>query len=351
MSIRDTEKECVANHRKYSDTVAILFAIRHFLVKNPDIARFVGVESKVKSQTGNYVRPDLVAVYDNDKRGLLFEIKWSLPVYKKYLEQEIRDIKKYIDPLSDWKTSSRSVDFHDAILVCHIDDARRAVETINELSKSPEYRDFENEGFAVWSWFINPPKADGQKEELRFLPAYGKTRNESIEKLIHQIGGILIPDDVLTHLRFTYTFIPQKPPVQYTIAVLVQNVFPTFQRSSEKDFYEIDIDTIYERTKSFFPSSHEFDAETIQVKRRWISEAVEKLCDLRLAERIISTSDKWRIPIPTLRTRKPIQDTICHKIAKEVMKYAKKRRVGRVRMPKPLPKERPAKQKALNDFR
>lgn len=350
MSLRDFEKGCVSDHRKYSDTVAILFAIRHLLIKNPFIGRFIGVESKLKNQAGNYLRPDLVAAYGNDRKGVIFEIKWSLPIDKKYLEQKIKELKKYVESLSDWKTSSRSVDFHDVVLVCHIDDARRAVEVINELSKSPEYHFFENDGFAVWSWLINPPKTNGQKEELRFLRSYGKTRNESIEKLIGQVGGILISEDVLTHLRFTYTFIPEKPPVQYTMTVLVQNVFPTFQRSSERDFYEIDIDTIYERTKSFFPSWHEFDAETIQIKRRWITEAIEKLCDLKLAERIVGTSDRWRISIPTLGTRKPIPEAICKKMAKEVLKYAKRRWLGRT-MPRPLPKERPAKQKTLNDFR
>jgi len=350
LSLRIAEKECVADYRKYSDTVAILFAIRHLLIKNPQVARFIGVESKLKDQKGNYVRPDLVSVYGNDKKGLLFEIKWSLPIDKNYLEQEIKALKKYMAPLSEWKTSSRSVDFHDVVLVCHIDDARRAVESISELSESPEYDIFKNEGFAVWSWFINPPKAGGQKEELRFLPSYGKTRNDSIEELIHQVGGILIAEEVLTHLRFTYTFIPQKPPVQYTMSVLVQNVFPTFQRGPERDFYEIDVDTIYERMKTFFPSAHEFDAETIQIKRRWITEAIERLRDLKLAERIVGTSDQWRIPVPTIRTRKPIQEAICNKMAKESMKY-KRRWATRVRMRRPLPKERPLKQRTLNDFR
>jgi len=215
-------------------------------------------------------------------------------------------------------------------------------------SKNSEYRIFKNSGFAVWSWFINPPRINGQKEELRFLPSFGKTRNERIERLIQQVGGIQIPEDVLTHLRFTYTFIPQKPPPQYTMTVLVQNVFPTFQRGPEKDFYEIDIDTIYERMKTFFPSAHEFDAETIQVKRKWITEAVERLCDIKLAERIIGPSNKWRIPIPTIRTRRPIQETICKRIARETLKYSKRGRPSRVRQ---LPKERPTKQKSLNDFR
>lgn len=351
MSLRDTERACVADYRKYFDTVAILFAIRHLLIKNPEIARFIGVESKLKNQKGNYLRPDLVAVFDNDKKGVLFEIKWSLPVDKRYLEQEIKELKKYFEPLQEWKTSSRSVEFHDVILVCHIDDARRAVETINELSKGSEHDIFKNAGFAVWSWFINPPKSGGQKEELRFLPSYGKTRNELIEKLIQQVGGILIPEEVLTHLRFTYTFIPQKPPPQYTMTVLVQNVFPTFQRGSERGFYEIDADVIYQRMKTFFPSAHEFDAETIQVKRNWIIEAIGRLCDIKLAERTVGAPNKWRVLIPTIRTRRPIQETICNKMAKEALKYGKRRGVGRVRIPKPLPKERPAKQKTLNDFR
>jgi len=291
-------------------------ALRQLLIKNPKIARFIGVEHKLKNSKGDFLRPDLVAQYDQNTKGMLFEVKWSLPYDEEKLLKELRKLKKYADSFRNWKTGSGAVDKHDLVLVCHISDAKRVVDSIKQLFIDSEYAFMKTEGFAIWGWILNPAKRGKREEEMRFLHCFGGTGNSQLETMIGQTGGIVVTQDVLRYLRFTFAFIPEKPPIQYMMAILIQNVFPSFQRSVEKDEYKLDIDLIYERAKSFFPSWHEFDAETIQTKRRWIIEALDKLCDLKLAERSVTSPNQWLIQIPTLRPRGSIGEAICKKFVR-----------------------------------
>jgi hypothetical protein len=341
---------CIREYVRYSDTIAVLLAIRQLFLQNPNIAKFVGVEYKLKNSKGNFLRPDLVAQYNKDTKGLLFEVKWSLPYDIKLLEEKLRELKKYTGSLENWKTQTKKVENHDLLLVCSIDDAKRVVDAVKQLAADKDYAFMQREGFSIWSWILNPAKRGKHKEELRFLHCYGQTGNKRLEDMIHQTGGILVSEDVLTYLRFTFAFIPEKPPIQYTIATLIQNILPSFQRSVEKESYELDIDLIYDRAKSFFPSWQMFDTETIQTKRRWLREAIEKMCDLGMAERIAESSDRWSIPIPTLRPRGSIQESICKKIAKEARKRRYKGKPPRVRVPKAFREKPPKGQAKINQF-
>jgi hypothetical protein len=339
----------VRDYRKYSDTVAICLAVHSLITKGSALAKFVGIEHNLRNIEGKLVTPDLAATYDDDKSGLMFELKWSLPFDEKLLEKEIKELKKYTIPCLNWRKTVSKVDKQDLVLICHIDDVHKVVEMIKSVSKDASHSYLGNEGFAVWTWAITPPKGDERKEELRLYSVYGKTRNQEIERLMSQPEGILFPEDVLAYLRFSFTFIKEKPPLQYTTTVLIQNILSTFQRSPEREYYDIHVDMIYERTQVFFPSWHEYDAETIQIKRVWIREALEKLCELGLCGIVPNKPDWWRIPIPIIRTRKPIQHVLCRKIAKVYLKQVLAKKRGRPRIKVSRPKAN-KKDKPLTDY-
>ena len=319
------------DYRRYSDTVAVCCAIYNLFTKDPDIAKLVGIEHTLQKSDGGCVTPDIVATFDNGQKGLILELKWSLPYDEKLLEKEIKELKKYSVPCSNWRHLGDKVDSQDLILVCHIDDAQRVVDLIGKLSKDDSQSHLAKEGFAVWSWTITPPKKGERKEELRLFAVYGGTRNRKIEELIRQASGILFPEDALTFLRFTFTFIKEKPPLQYTMTILIQNILSTFQRNPEREDYDIHTDMIYERSKSFFPSCRDPDSTSVQIKRKWIREALEKLCELGLCKKVPDKDDWWKIPIPILRTRKPIQQLLCKKLAKMYLKQLQVKKRGRPR--------------------
>jgi len=309
------------------------------------MGRFIGVEHELTTENHRKVTPDLAAVYDHDTKGLIFELKWSLPSGSELLKAELLDLKKYSFVRHNWGTSSGTVDYHDLVLICHVDDVKRVVSVIDELVKASAIRP---EGLTVWTWTITPPKGGERKEEMRLVPMYGKTRNDEIETMIRAPGGILIPEDVLMYNRFQYNFIRQKPPVQYMMTILIQNIFSSFQQKSERDYYKIKIDLIYERCKAFFPSWREADTETVQIKKKWIREALEMMVELKLIERDTGEADCYLIPIPTLQTREPVHIALCKKLEKLWTRRAKKPsrkgvKVKRVRV-EGLPKERPLRE-------
>jgi len=334
MSLPPLQLECIRDYRKYADTVAILSAIYDLLRKHPKMGQFVGIERKLErklERSDGYVTPDLIALYDT--KGLIFELKWSLPRSLDLLEKEIKELKKYIGQFSNWTTPSGQVDHQDVVLVCHIDDVKRVVDTVSRISKQPDYDFLSSDGFAVWGWSIVAPKQLERKEELRLSSEYGSTRNSTIEEMIQEPGGILISEDVLTYLRFRFFFIRQKPPIQYTMTMLIQHVFIAFQPGPEREFYEIDTDLIYERAaRIFFPSWHEYDADTVQLKRRWIREALGKFQELKLMERL-NRPNLWRVPIPILRSRQQTQIALCRKIMNSILKEIKRK--GRIKV-KPI---------------
>jgi predicted nucleotidyltransferase len=63
------------------------------------------------------------------------------------------------------------------------------------------------------------------------------------------------------------------------------------------------LDPIYEITKTFFPGYRDATAETVQAKKQWIKEALDRFVQL-----------KYTIRLPLSRTRRSLQEVICEKL-------------------------------------
>ena len=351
LSLLTLQQECVRAYRRYADTVAVLSAVYHVLKEEPRIADYVGIESKLRNSYGKDIRPDLVVLCESRTKGLLFEFKWSLPFSEEFLEKEVREIKKYAVPCSQWRNSNGKVEYHDVVLVCHIEDAQRTISKLSQVSKEPDYDFLASEGFALWTWTISAARGGERKEHLIIANAYGKTRNATIENMIDRPAGLILPEEVLTYLRSSFTFIREKPPVQYTMIALIQHIFSQFQDPTRgRAVYEITTDMVYEKANIFFPGWHEFDLETIQAKRSWITEALQAMFSLNMISKPVGKTDSWLIPIPTMKTRKPIQFAICRKLSKNHLKITKRpARRGRPRT-KPIRIKAHPKMKRINDY-
>jgi len=352
LSLLTFQQECVKAYRRYADTVAVLSAIYYILRKEPSIADYLGVEVTLRTISGNDITPDLIALCESRTNGLAFELKWSLPYSGELLTKEIKEIKKYTAPCSTWKTSTGKVEYHDVILVCHVDDVERTLETLTEIAKQTDFSPLAADGFVILSWAISATRGGERKEHLILLNAYGKNRNATVENALKRPGGLVLPEEVLTYLRSTYSFIRQKPPVQYTIIELIQHVFSQFQDPTRGPgaVYELTTDMIYEKSKILFPSWEDYDVQTIQAKRSWISEALEVMWSLKIVGKPVGKPDSWLVPIPTLRTREPIQSALCKKLARYQLKIGKKPiRRGRPRT-KPLKLQAHPRTKRIDDY-
>lgn len=351
LSLLTLQQNCVRDYRRYADTVAVLSAIYHILKRDTSVAEYIGVETRLRNSYGNEITPDLAALYDGRTKGLMFELKWSLPFSEKYLEKEIKELKKYIVPCSQWKNSTGKVDYHDLVFVCHIEDSQRMLGMLSKVAKEEEFDFLTSDGFAVWTWTISAARGGERREHLILSSAHGNTRNAIVENMIKQPTGLILPEEALTYLRSSFSFTREKPPAQYTIITLIQHVFSQFQDPRRvRGVYEITTDMIYDKAKILFPPWHEYDVQTLQAKRRWVNEALETMFMLKIIGKPVGKPESWLIPIPTMKTRKPIEYALCRKISKYQQKMTKKpARRGRPRI-KPVRFKVPPKMKRLDDY-
>jgi hypothetical protein len=343
LSLLTLQQDCVRAYRRYADTVAVLSAIYHILRQAPLLVDYIAIEKTMKNDDGNDVTPDLIALYQRRTKGLMYELKWSLPFSEELLQKEIKELKKYITPCSQWKNSTGRIDYHDFVVVCHIEDAQRAKETISKIATERGFDFLVHDGFAVWSWTISAVRGGERREHLVLTAVHGKTRHTMIEGMVSQLPGLILPEESLTYLRSSFNFTREKPPVQYTIITLIQHVFSLFQDPRRGPWvYELTTDMIYEKAKILFPPWHEFDLQTIQMKRRWITEALETMYALGVLGKPIGKPDSWLVPIPTLKTRRPMETTLCTKLARHQLKIARRpSRRGRPRVRPIQPRTEP----------
>jgi len=351
LSLLTLQQDYIRAYRRYADTVAVLSAIYHILKQKPLVVDYVGIETKLKNDYGNEITPDTVALYDSRTKGLIFELKWSFPFKEELLEKEVKELKKYAVPCSQWKNSTGRVDYHDIVLVCHIEDSGRILTAIMEVAKEQTYDFLKADGFAVWTWIISAARGGERREHLILSCAHGQTRNKTLENMMQQPTGLILPEESLTYLRSSFSFIREKPPVQYTMITLIQHVFSQFQDPKRRSgVYEITTDMIYEKAKILFPPWKQPDVKTIQIRRRWITEALEAMFALRIIGRPVQKPESWLVPIPALKTRTSIEHTICKKLAKHELKVTQRvARKGRPRV-KPIKFEPHPKVKKLDDF-
>ena len=337
---------CIQEYTRYADSKTILSAIYELFQRNKEIGKYIGIELKLKNRDGSEIEPDLMALYDNETKGFLFEMKSSLPNTPQHLQSEIEELKKYYQTFTNWNNSTGQVEEQDLVLICHIDDAKKIVNMINILSEKEELSFLTSNHFLVCGWTITPTK-DGRREEtLRIFRVYGKTTNIKFEELLDEPGGILIPQNILRYVRFKFFFIKQKPPVQYTITILIQHILSSFPEDSGENSCEVDIDTIYNRSEIFFPSWRHYDERTKQLKRQWLSQALNIMVELNIISRS-SISGWWKIPKPTYKKRQDIEVALC-KDLDEYRKNQRKKGVRKIR--RTLAKSKPRKKGPLDKF-
>lgn len=331
--------ECIKDFRRYDDTKTILSAIYQLFQRNREIGKYIGVEIKLKNKKGNEIEPDLIALYDNETKGFLFEMKSSLPDDPQKLQSEIVELKKYFLKYTNWHNSTGQVNEQDLILICHIDDAKKVVNMVNMLSNKPELTFLSSNHFLICSWSITPSKDGQREEELRIFKIYGKTSNVYFEELLDEPGGILIPQSLLRFVRFTFFFIKEKPKVQYTMTILIQHILSSFPEDPGENSCEVDTDTIYNRSEIFFPSWRHYDERTKQLKRQWLREALNTMANLNIIYKS-SITGWWKIPKPTYKKKRDIEVALC-KDLDEYIEIQKKKDTRKTK--RTLAKSKPVK--------
>ena len=289
----DSLETLLEQYRKYEGSTTVLFALSRLIIDNPTVGRLNGVTKDIQVQGGK-ITPDVSAHGQSDSDAIFLELKWSLTAST--AGDELLKLKKYCDAKFSW-TSGNPVTRKDVVLIVAQDDADIAVATIQELIK--QGNSF-LESVAIWKWFFAHPRKDqasgGGSDALWISKVFGRSGSNALDSLVSTASGYRVPKDVLELNKYLYRFTKDKPPVQYTIATLLLHVFSSLRSKSEKEIVSITMslaDIIYERSKSFFPGSE--SAESIQVRKQWIREALQALVNAGFKEVSIPFMMKGRL--------------------------------------------------------
>ena len=346
----DPTRACVNDFRKYADTVAVSAGISHLFDITPNLGKFVGIEHRLSTSQDDLLTPDITTLYDNDSKGLLFDMKYSLPRELQNTKSELLELEKYKNAKKGWGISGTvsSIDF---VLVCHMEDAKRATDAAREIYRETSKPFFSSGSLSIWSWAIGLSRADEKKEEMRLLPIYGSSKNPKLQAMIQQPAGILLPEEVLTALRFTQVFVRQRPPVQYTMSILIQNVFsalppiPLSLASPAKD-YVVNLDTISQKVNVLFPPWWEADTKTVQVKRGWIKEAMDTLAKVQMIDVVDRSTESYRISPRKWASKKPLPQLVCERL----QAFAKRKPRGRPPSPGKIETKKVEQSRKLTEY-
>lgn len=324
-------KQCLKDFQKYNDTVTVSAAICHLFKENDLVGSFMRIEPELERISKSPLTPDLAVMYDNKTKGIVFEMKWSVPRSAEHVEEVIKNLKKYFDPFINWRNETGKVEWHDVILICHPEDSVQILKITKKIASEGDYDCFNDIGFSIWTWLFTHGQKVGINEEIRLIKIYGQTRNEELERLISPELGYLVPDKVLRYLRFTYFVVKERPPLPYLLNLLIVNVLFQQVAPGYEESYEVTTDWIWNKAKNGIVASEEYDDKSLTIKRRWVREALNSLVELEIIQKG-KKEETWEIPINLFRyARRSINEIICRKIAKKRTRlgHAKSRPSGK----------------------
>ncbi len=300
--------------------------------RNPELGRFIGESHQLLTEDGDELTPDISSLFNSDRCGLTFEIKYSVG---SSVDDYLLKAKRYRTALRGWPNSTGKVEATDVVLVCNANDTQRVLNSLSKLSQGQDGEGFfVSPGFSVWQWIMGLGK-ENREESMWLQRVYGKTRNPNLEKLADTPGGVRITEDVLRYLRFQHAFVRDKPPVQYTIVFLVQHVLP---KQPDVPSYDIGYDTVYDRANSFFPGWWEAGEKTVQIKKAWIREALDQMAFMKYTTKV--EPELYRVPTSLIGKKKLLED-ICNRLGSILARQTRQRKQVRSRHGRKRLKQQP----------
>ncbi len=112
--------------QRYYDTVLLTLGIKNYLENYKFGCKFVYSEPIFRTKDGEEVKPDIVMQYDDDKCGILCEVKTSIPQLNSIARLGLLpQLQKYMKEVGGWDTAVKWVQNHDVLLLVYLEDSAR----------------------------------------------------------------------------------------------------------------------------------------------------------------------------------------------------------------------------------
>ena len=287
-SINKCRKKNQTEFNSYYQTVIMSVGLKH-IFNNEEPCVFKINEPSMHHST-NTVTPDAIFQCDDDKKGIVCEIKTSLPTNEEYLLNDMKDlIEKYSNIKKGWKTNDGQIDDHSILLLLHRWDSREFKSLLSEWLDSKTIVTDKNICIAEWQ-SVRPLKMDS-KDMILLNHHYGTTGCDYFDQKLKE--DIKLDIDAISIEYETRKFVKAAPPDLYIMTMLYQDIFPTF--ANDEDEFTITIGQLMKTLTDYYTSWSGLEGEQTQIRKNWIIRAMDKFAEIKVVEKIPGESYSYRI--------------------------------------------------------
>lgn len=286
--IQECRDKNLVKYDAYYNTVIMSVGLKHIFTDD-EPCTFKINEPSMQTST-NCVTPDVIFQCDNDNKGIVCEIKTSLPDNEQYLLQDMKDqIEKYSDIQSGWKTKSKTINQYAILLLLHRNDSKTMDNHLKGWLKSGDI--VTNKKICIAEWQHNRPLKIPKRDEILISHRSGTTECDYFDQKLH--------DDIkLDEMRLTVDYEKQKfvksdPPDLYIMTILYHNLFPPL--ANDRDEFMVTIDELMVELTEYYTSWSGLEGEQTQIRRRWVIRAMDKFSEIGMAQKHTEQPETYKI--------------------------------------------------------
>ena len=247
-------------------------------------------EPTMRTAGGREVHPDAIFQCDGDTRGVVCEIKTSLPRDRRLLRRDLGEqIGKYAEIESGWMTGTGRIAEHSVLLLARRADAKRARGLVHEGAGSGSVP---AKSLCLGHWEAVRSVDRSAVDAMQIGLEAGSTGCGYVDSRLD--GGITVPLLGLMGGYENRKFVKADPPDLYMLEVLYQRILPGL--AGDDGYVTVSIDRLKGQVAEYYPSWSGLPGEQSQIRPRWVRRALDTLCRMGLAKRL--PDGRYRIAPP-----------------------------------------------------
>ncbi len=298
---------------RYYQSLLYQIGLKYYLKNHPELkAKFIGSEVILKRETGGELNPDSCLQIDAEENKLLgvsIEIKSSLSS-EENVKKELKKMERYDCILRGWETKDGLIDEDVIVFSPYLEDVGR---TLRILKQNIENKDLKfTKEILVWQWSLVPSLKNPDQENLLVQQIFGDLSKKQVPEFYKRISDG-ISQDINDHKLIIETqrnlFTNQKPPVEYTMNVLWQNVFGRVLNEQNKS---ISAKRVKELINEYYTENMMKNPKNKEYKFKisWAKEALGMFVNIKMARKI---GENYEIKLKI--NKKKIKDYLCERVA------------------------------------
>ena len=289
-------RQHAAEYDAYYSTVLVSVGLKDMFTDD-EPCTFKVSEPKMTTSSSTPVCPDVIFQCDRDRKGIVCEIKSSLPADDEHVVKDVGEqINKYSKIEGGWMTESGKIPEHSILLLVNRVDVKRLRRLLEEDPRLTAGVD-SGVGICLSYWLQTRPPKSSMGDIILISRESGSTGCRYVDKKLD--NDITIPLVSTVGRYEERKFVKSDPPDIYLIDVLYRDVFPSI--AAEGDDIEVSLEYLTGVLAQYYASWSGVENEQGQVRPRWIKHALETLCKIGLATKI-SGGSRYKIK-PALRQK------------------------------------------------